>query len=97
MKLLTFLKKNTEQSCLGALVDNKVLDLSNLSSNMLDFINGGQKMLDAAIDILKKPINSNLYNLDQIQIKAPILNPPSLKDFFAFEEHAKAGAKRRNE
>ncbi len=99
MKLLTFLNKNNELS-IGVVVQNKILDLpkaseGQLPNNMLDFIEGGGNNLNIVNDIIKNPNPKFLFTLDEINIKAPILNPPSLKDFFAFEEHAKAGAKRR--
>ena len=102
MKLLTFTKGNSDECYLGALVGNQVLDLNLASENkipkdMLSFIQGGEKSLKLADDVIKNPQVSALYPLEKVKIKAPLLTPPSLKDFFAFEEHAKAGAKRRNE
>jgi len=102
MKLLTFTKGNSEECFLGALVKNQVLDLHLASGNkipkdMLSFIQEGEESLKLANNIIKSPQSSALYSIDQIKIKAPLLNPPSLKDFFAFEEHAKNGAKCRNE
>ena len=102
MKLLTFTKENPDEHFLGALINNQVLDL-NLASgnkipkNMLSFIQESEKSLDLAKEVIKTPQSSALCSIDKIKIKAPLLNPPSLKDFFAFEEHAKNGAKRRNE
>ena len=102
MKLLTFTKENPEEYFLGALINNQVLDLNLASQNkipkdMLEFIQGGEKFLKSANDVIQNMQTSALYPMDKIKIKAPLLNPPSLKDFFAFEEHAKNGAKRRNE
>ena len=102
MKLLTFVKSGSNDIRLGALLDDKVLDLNaassgKLPSNMLSFIEGGENCLSIAKELINKKLSSNLFSLKEINIKAPLLNPPSLKDFFAFEEHAKAGAKRRNE
>lgn len=34
---------------------------------------------------------------NEVRLLAPLPRPRSLRDFFAFEDHAKAGAKRRNE
>lgn len=31
------------------------------------------------------------YKLDQVTLRAPLRSPPSLRDFYAFEEHVKAG------
>ena len=102
MKLLTFTKGNPNEYFLGALVNNQILDLnlasrSKIPKDMLSFIQDGDELLKLANDLIENPQASALYPIDKIQIKAPLLNPPSLKDFFAFEEHAKNGAKRRNE
>lgn len=106
MKLITFTKGNPNDYRIGALIDNKVLDLSLATDNkispcMLSFIEGGKTSLDLAKEAInnsnKELKNQNLYALDEIKIKAPLLRPASLKDFFAFEEHAMAGAKRRSE
>ena len=102
MKLITFTKENSDEHFLGALINNQVLDLNLASGNkipkdMLTFIQGGEKSLDLAKEVIKTPQSSALCRIDKIKIKTPLLNPPSLKDFFAFEEHAKNGARRRNE
>ncbi len=103
MKLITFTKGNPDDYRIGVLIDNnKALDLTTATKNkilpcMLSFIQGGEKSLSIAREVLSKPASDSICDLSEIKIKAPLLNPPSLKDFFAFEEHAKAGAKRRNE
>lgn len=100
MRLLTFSKKNSNDLSIGALVDGKVLDLyyasnKKLPNNMLSFIEGGDDCLKMASDLIKNVKNEDLISFQDVEIKAPLLNPPSLKDFFAFEGHAKAGAQRR--
>jgi len=100
MKLLTFSNKKSNDLSIGVLIDEKVLDLpkasnGKLPNNMLAFIEGGDSNLTIVNELIKNAKNEDLISFSDIEIKAPILNPPSLKDFFAFEEHAKAGAKRR--
>ena len=102
MKLCTFKLKNKDTLSIGVVLDKEVIDL-NLALNgeiapcMLAFIEGGEKNLTLAKQIISSPPKNSTFKVDDITLKAPLLNPPSLKDFFAFEEHAKAGAKRRNE
>ena len=100
-KFVTFTKKDLDKPILGVLVENMVLDLrasnNNFPIDLLSLIQGGESMQKLVKEVCLKPQKSNLYSLSDVKIKAPLLNPPSLKDFFAFEEHAKAGAKRRNE
>lgn len=102
MKLVTFSFGESKDTGIGVVLNDHVLDLTLASKNvipqdMLKFIEGGDKFFNLARDIVKKPEKSFQYSLKDVRIKAPILNPPSIRDFFAFEEHAKAGAKRRGE
>ncbi len=102
MKLVTFTHKESKLISIGVVIGDKVLDLNSASknkipSNMLSFIEGGEEFIRIAKDLIKNPDKNYVYSIGEINLKAPLLNPPSLKDFFAFEEHAKAGAKRRNE
>lgn len=74
-------------------------------SSMLAFLDMGAEALSEAKRALKalavQPTTFTGYRLDwalgEVRLKAPIPQPRSLRDFFAFEDHAKAGAKRRNE
>lgn len=74
---------------------------------MLGFIEAGPKALTAARQLLaeveagwnlneplryKGPLGQTLlYHPSQVKLKAPLPNPPSLKDFIAFEAHVKRG------
>ena len=102
MKLVTFTLIGSNKLCLGALLDDKVLDLTIASQNkippdMLTFIEGGKDLVNLAKDVIGNPTSHKLYSLNEVKLRVPLIKPPSLKDFFAFEEHAKAGARRRNE
>ena len=102
MKLVTFILRESKHLSIGVVIGDSILDLNNASknkipSNMLNFIEDSKNLLSLAKEILNNPPKDSLYPLREVVLKAPLLNPPSLKDFFAFEEHAKAGAKRRNE
>ena len=102
MRLITFIKGSPEKYSIGVLLEDKVLDLhlasdKKIPDDMLLFIQSSDEYLPLSGKLINNCPSSFLYPLKDIKIKAPILNPPSLRDFFAFEEHAKAGAKRRNE
>ena len=72
---------------------------------LLGLLDGGaESMSEAAraLDALRgEPAGSNgervVWREKEIRLKAPLPRPRSLRDFFAFENHAKAGAARRNE
>jgi len=102
VKLVTFTKGSPETNSIGAIVGADVLDLhlasgKKLPNEMLSFISGGDELLKIANHLITTPSKEALIPFDKVRLKAPILLPPSLKDFFAFEEHAKAGAARRKE
>ncbi|MEK7742907.1 MAG: fumarylacetoacetate hydrolase family protein, partial [Elusimicrobiota bacterium] len=102
MKLVTFCAKESPQQRLGAVLRDKVLDLSaatdgRLPTRMLEFIERSADHLPLAREAVKTPKDSALFPLAEVRLKAPLPDPPSLKDFFAFEAHAQAGASRRGE
>ena len=102
MKLVTFTKGSPEISSIGAVIGDSVLDLhlasgKRLPNEMISFISGGDEFLKIANQLIGSPLKEALIPLNKIRLRAPILLPSSLKDFFAFEEHAKAGAARRKE
>lgn len=83
MKLVTF------DDGLGAIRDGEVVSLAKLGVDMLGLIEGG--LLDEARRLLPSaPV------VKGARLRAP-LQPRALRDFFAYEDHALAGAARRKE
>jgi 2-keto-4-pentenoate hydratase/2-oxohepta-3-ene-1,7-dioic acid hydratase in catechol pathway len=72
---------------------------------MLALLDAGEEGLDEArraLDALTgEPLGPRgeriVWKEDEIRLKAPLPRPRALRDFFAFEAHAKAGAARRSE
>lgn len=79
---------------------------------LLRFLEAGEPSLEAArktiafVDAGSRKFGDDLagpagekisYKEDEVRWLAPLPRPPALRDFFAFEEHALQGAKRRNE
>lgn len=100
MRLVTFISPKSAQGRLGAWLGDFVLDLAEASqgkipSSMLAFLENSGPNLREAQEAVKNPKKEILIPFKDIQLKAPLPNPPALKDFFAFEDHAKAGSKRR--
>lgn len=100
MRLVSFTSSKNSDTRLGALLDDSILDLNlatggKTPSSMLEFLQNSASNLRAAQEAAKNPKKENLIPLKEAQLKAPLPNPPALKDFFAFEDHAKAGSKRR--
>jgi 2-keto-4-pentenoate hydratase/2-oxohepta-3-ene-1,7-dioic acid hydratase in catechol pathway len=65
---------------------------------LLGLLDGGEEALDEARRALASASGAGtVWAADAVRLKAPLPRPRSLRDFFAFEDHAKAGAARRNE
>ena len=102
MKLTSFTLNRTDEPRVGVLIGNDVLDLhraskNKLSGDMLTLIQNWEDVYETVNHLVQNLDKSFLYKSSEIIFCVPISNPPSLRDFFAFEEHAKAGARRRNE
>jgi len=81
---------------------------AQVPSNMLEFLEGGASTMAAARRALgyavmlapstKGPSGEMiLYPSAGVQLTAPLLNPPSLRDFIAFEDHIAATSKKRGQ
>ena len=76
-----------------------------LPARMLPFLQGGATTMQAAQTALlhAKPglrgrnEETLIYSLGQVRLRTPLPNPPSVRDFFAFEQHVKKGFERRGE
>ncbi len=76
-----------------------------LPDNMLEFLQEGVTALRYASQVLrelggcaKRADGTTLrYKPEQVRLLAPLPNPPSLRDFYAFEDHVKTGFEKRGE
>lgn len=74
-----------------------------LPSNMLEFLQEGKTALSFAEKTIAEDtlvgLNGEklLYPPEDVRLLAPIPNPSSVRDFFGFEQHVKAGFARRGE
>jgi 2-keto-4-pentenoate hydratase/2-oxohepta-3-ene-1,7-dioic acid hydratase in catechol pathway len=89
VKLVTFESGGSARP--GALVNGGVVDLGLVAASIEDLIAAGPLALDRAGDLADRG-----PHVDPGRVLAP-LRPASLRDFLAFEDHAKGGAKRRGE
>ncbi len=67
---------------------------------LLGLLDGGHESLteaQTALNTLKGAPAGVVWKEGQVRLLAPLPRPRSLRDFFAFENHAEAGARRRNE
>ena len=81
---------------------------AQVPASMLEFLEGGFSTMEAARRALKyvgdgdSPVmgpegETILYELAHVHVAAPLPNPPSLRDFIAFEDHIAATSKRRGQ
>ncbi|MBM7631056.1 fumarylacetoacetate hydrolase family protein [Geomicrobium sediminis] len=89
MKLLTFQDPRGNLRA-GFLKEESIYDLQTISNNklpntILELIQSYPKYQDTLPTYFANAKPS--YHLDQVKVKAPIPNPPSIRDFMAFEEH----------
>jgi 2-keto-4-pentenoate hydratase/2-oxohepta-3-ene-1,7-dioic acid hydratase in catechol pathway len=81
---------------------------AQVPSKMLEFLEGGASTMAAArramgyVTMLapatKGPSGETMvYPSADVQLAAPLLNPPSLRDFIAFEDHIAATSKKRGQ
>ena len=74
-------------------------------ADMIAFLEGGEESLEAAREALDAAKAGDtgprgervVYKASEVRLLAPVPRPTSLRDFFAFEEHAKQGSARRGE
>ncbi len=69
----------------GHLPDNMLSFLEN-HEEYLEYIQQNQALLDSA---------TGTYPLDEVRLKAPLHNPKSVRDFYAFEQHVKTARENR--
>lgn len=102
MKLATYRPADGGEPRVGVLVGSDLLDLARASSGrlpstMLGLIEAGPTAWDSARALASAPPAAHRTPLEKARLLAPLPNPTALRDFFAFEDHARAGSARRNE
>jgi 2-keto-4-pentenoate hydratase/2-oxohepta-3-ene-1,7-dioic acid hydratase in catechol pathway len=93
LKLITFINQEGKKKA-GWVEGNNVFDLHEVSNgelpdNVLDLIKGYERYLPK----LQK-LEGKSTPLDEINLTTPLPNPPSVRDFIAFEEHMLNAGKR---
>jgi fumarylacetoacetate (FAA) hydrolase len=101
MKLVTYLKQGKEQ--LAFLIDNKLFDTNAanpaLPSTMMETLKNWEALVDVAksteadIKSGKNTVAGTGY--DSVEIMAPVPNPASCRDGYAFRQHVAAARRNR--
>ena len=94
MKLVTFKYEN--KIAVGAVKEERVFNLNQLDSNipndMIKFITNIDSNLKKAEEAMK---NNEGINKSKVEFLSPILNPPSVKDGYAFRQHVATARRNR--
>lgn len=100
MKLATF-TTGSDGPMLGVVVDaDSVVSLqaaqellrgarSPQLESMLALIRGGVGAIEEAAELAREAPSECRHDLDQVQLAAPLPEPPQIRDFLCFEEHLK--------
>ena len=76
---------------------NNQLTLENVPSSVLDFVNlsTSQRQTIATLSSRLEEAGLSSVPLDEVRLRAPIELPPSVRDFYAFEQHVKTARANR--
>lgn len=97
MKFVSFKHPNGEIRA-GWVIDNQVVDMNlasegKLPPTMLEFLENSEHYLPLAEE-LTRYVDVGLFQLEEIELVAPLPNPTSFRDFVAFETHVLNATKR---
>lgn len=67
-----------------------------LPDNMLEYLQEGETARCHAAQVLDAGLGPR-FSLNEVRLLAPLPNPASLRDFYAFEDHVKKGFEKRGE
>lgn len=101
MKLVTYQNQNTTN--LGILIDDNIYNLQQLNSalpnNMRAFLIGGDETMNAAMqidaDLKSGKLTTNAIKLANVTLLAPVNEPTSCRDGYAFRQHVASARKNR--
>ncbi|WP_079508568.1 fumarylacetoacetate hydrolase family protein [Mesobacillus jeotgali] len=101
MKFITFLKKDGSIRAGWINSRNEAVDMYEASKgmlpdNMLAFLEDHEKYMEY-IKLNQASLDSDngAYSLAEISLRAPVPNPKSVRDFYAFEQHVKTARENR--
>lgn len=101
MKLVSYSHKGSME--VGIFHNNSIYPFralnSELTSTMITFLQGGDKLMDLAKSYDQKikanPNEFESINLSEVKLEAPVPNPTSCRDGYAFRQHVAAARRNR--
>jgi 2-keto-4-pentenoate hydratase/2-oxohepta-3-ene-1,7-dioic acid hydratase in catechol pathway len=93
MRWATFVAPGDSHARAGLVIDDTIRALEPASDLVALLGDDGSLLRDAAARAHKQP--DLVVPLSEAQVLAPILRPPSVRDFYAFEQHVRTARERR--
>lgn len=101
MKLVSYTVENNTR--LGIFRDGQIWDLNKLDAglpnNMRDFLQGGEAFMQAAkaldAKLASNPAMAPAIKENEVKLEAPVPNPTSCRDGYAFRQHVAAARRNR--
>ncbi len=101
MKLVTYTKDNKQS--LGILINENIYPAntadSRIPDNMKAFLEGGESVMDVAMqvnaDIQSEKLKPAAISLKEVILDAPVPNPTSCRDGYAFRQHVASARRNR--
>jgi 2-keto-4-pentenoate hydratase/2-oxohepta-3-ene-1,7-dioic acid hydratase in catechol pathway len=93
MRWVTFAESKDSAERTGLLVDGRI-HACNPGTTLLSLLGDDGTLLAAEGDELRSDPH-DVFELDAVHVRAPIPNPPTVRDFYAFEQHVRTARQRR--
>jgi 2-keto-4-pentenoate hydratase/2-oxohepta-3-ene-1,7-dioic acid hydratase in catechol pathway len=93
MRWATFRSDDSAENRVGLVVDNRIHALEP-GLRLIDLLgDDGERLAEAGERARSGPVE--VLPVADVRLRPPIPQPPSIRDFYAFEQHVKAGRERR--
>jgi 2-keto-4-pentenoate hydratase/2-oxohepta-3-ene-1,7-dioic acid hydratase in catechol pathway len=93
MRWVTFTENNHDAERTGLLVDGRI-HASTPDTTLIGLLGDDGTRLAAQGDELRRDPHQ-VFELDAVRVCAPIPRPPTVRDFYAFEQHVRTARQRR--
>jgi 2-keto-4-pentenoate hydratase/2-oxohepta-3-ene-1,7-dioic acid hydratase in catechol pathway len=93
MRWVTFTQTGSSDERTGIVIDGRV-HACPPGTTLLSLLGDDGERLSKAAEIARKDPR-NVLDLDAVQLHAPIPRPPTVRDFYAFEQHVRVARQRR--
>jgi 2-keto-4-pentenoate hydratase/2-oxohepta-3-ene-1,7-dioic acid hydratase in catechol pathway len=93
MRWVTFITSKDAGERIGMLVDGRI-HASTPGATLLGLLGDDGTRLAAEGDVVGRDPR-DVFELDAVQVLAPIPRPPTVRDFYAFEQHVRTARQRR--